>query len=421
MTIYFQVHQPRRIKKMKFLDIGYSDGIFDDDLNHDIIKRISANCYLPVNDMLRKLIGRFPDIKICFSLSGTVIEQLEEIQPQVLASFRDLAQSGSVEFLGETYYHSLTSIVRGEEFATQVRAHSNLLEHHLGVRPTVFRNTELIYSNSIGVKVAELGFKGILCDGIERTLNGRTPYQVYAHPANEDLSILLRSNTLSDDIAFRFNQNNKPLNVTEYCDWIYKIPGDNSAVLLGMDYETFGEHQAASTGIISFLENLLLKLHTDKKVTMATPSSIIDSVKPNEKIDIDEFVSWADEAKDISAWLSNEMQTDAFNTLNAMHDQVMKTNNARLIATWRDLQSSDHFYYMSTKEANDGGVHSYFSHYSSPYEAFINYMNTLTDLSLQCENSVDHKEGARTEHARQHSEVPLWTVQYASKVAETLG
>jgi alpha-amylase len=408
------------LSKLKFLNIGKEADIFDAGLNRDVITRVSENCYLPVNKLLRRLIEKYPGVKVCFSLSGVVIEQLEEYQPQVLASFRDLAQSGSVEFLGETYYHSLSSVTPNNEFIKQVQDHSNLIEHHLGVRPTVFRNTELIYSTSIGAKVAQLGFKGILCDGIERTLDGRSPYQVFKHPVHEPFNILLRSNSLSDDIAFRFGHE-MGISADQYAQWIYDVPGDNNVVLLGLDYETFGEHYSSSTGILLFLEKLITKLHNDRKVKLSTPSEVIATTKTKETLDIHDFVSWADQSKDISAWLGNEMQCDAFKTLNGMEEKVMNTHNEDVIKTWRHLQSSDHFYYMSTKTSDDGNVHSYFSHYESPYQAFINYMNVLADFSLRLTTSQPFRQDHTTESERRHSDVPLWAQQYAAHVADTIG
>jgi alpha-amylase len=387
VILYFQVHQPRRLRKLGFLDVGRTGGYFDDNLNEEIISRVSENCYLPVNEKLRKLTERFPGIKLCFSLSGVLIDQLERYKPEALKSFKQLSETGAVEFLSETYYHSLSSLTPNEEFIIQVNAHRQLMQDHFGVSPEVFRNTELIYSNSIGSKVAQLGFKGILCDGIGRTLEGRSPYQLFKHPAQERFDILLRSNGLSDDIAFRFEQDRK-FSVDEFTQWIYDIPGDNSIVTLGMDYETFGEHHKESTGIISFLEKLIGKLHTDGVVKLTTPSPLFKSQVVKEKLDIYDFVSWADESKDISAWLGNDIQCDAFKTLQSMEDSIMNTHNREMIDTWRNLQTSDHFYYMSTKVAQDGNVHSYFSHYGSPYEAFINYMNTLTDLSVRARNRV---------------------------------
>lgn len=382
VILYFQVHQPRRLRKLGFLDVGRTGDYFDDHLNEEIISRVSENCYLPVNERLRKLIERHPNVKLCFSLSGVLIDQLERYRPDTLKSFKRLAKTGGVEFLAETYYHSLSSLTPNEEFIIQVNAHRQLMEHHFGVHPEVFRNTELIYSNAIGSKVAQLGFKGILCDGIGRTLAGRSPYQLYKHPAHDRFDILLRSNGLSDDIAFRFEEDQR-FSVREFAQWIYDIPGDDSIVTLGMDYETFGEHHKASTGIITFLENLIERLHTDSIVTLTTPTPLFKSHVVKEKLEIHDFVSWADESKDISAWLGNDIQCDAFKTLQSMEESVMNTHNKEIIETWRNLQTSDHFYYMSTKVAQDGNVHSYFSHYGSPYEAFINYMNTLTDLAVR--------------------------------------
>ncbi len=385
VILYFQVHQPRRLRKLGFLDVGQTGNYFDDHLNQEIISRVSDNCYIPVNERLRKLIDRYPGISLCFSLSGVLIDQLEKYKPEALESFKQLSETGGIEFLSETYYHSLSSLTPNEEFIIQVNAHRQLMEHHFGVYPEVFRNTELIYSNSIGSKVAQLGFKGILCDGIGRTLEGRSPYQLFKHPSQERFDILLRSNGLSDDIAFRFEQDRK-FSVEDFTQWIYDIPGDNSIVTLGMDYETFGEHHKVSTGIISFLEKLIEKLHTDGKVKLTTPSPVFKAHVVKEKLDIHDFVSWADESKDISAWLGNDIQCDAFKTLQSMEESIMKTHNLEMIETWRNLQTSDHFYYMSTKVKEDGNVHSYFSHYGSPYEAFINYMNTLTDLAVRARN-----------------------------------
>jgi alpha-amylase len=419
VILYFQVHQPRRLKRIKFLDIGYGNDFFDDALNREVISRVSSRCYLPTNKKILELINRFPQVKVCFSLSGVAIEQFEMFQPQVLKSFKDLAETGAVEFLGETYYHSLSSLSPNDEFISQVRTHSKLIEHHFDQRPTVFRNTELIYSSGIGSKVAQLGFKGILCDGIERTLDGRSPYQVYKHPVADHFNILLRSNRLSDDIAFRFIEGGRARNADEFCRWIYGATQNRGVVLLGTDYETFGEHFDETTGIVSFLEQLIRKLTTDNIVSLGTPSSAILRT-PAGTLDIEDFVSWADEAKDISAWLGNDLQRDAFKTLSALEEQVKRPANTELLHVWRHLQTSDHFYYMCTKAANDGTVHSYFSHYNSPYEAFINFMNTLTELSLRFSgDAVEHNN--HLEFERRHNETPVWVNQYAAHVAENLG
>jgi alpha-amylase len=408
VILYFQVHQPRRLRKLGFLDVGRNGGYFDDHLNSEIIERVSNNCYIPVNEKLRALAEKYPDLRFCFSLSGVAIDQLEKYKPKALRSFMNLAQTGSVEFLSETYYHSLSSLTPNDEFIIQVNAHRKLMQHHFGVLPEVFRNTELIYSNSIGSKVAQLGFRGILCDGIGRTLEGRSPYQLFRHPAHDNFRILLRSNSLSDDIAFRFEQDQK-FSAEDFAQWIYNIPGDDSIVTLGMDYETFGEHHKASTGIITFLEKLIEKLHLDNVVTLTNPSDAMRSRLAKEKLDVHDFISWADESKDISAWLGNDIQCDAFKTLQSLEESIMKTHNSEIIETWRNLQTSDHFYYMSTKMAQDGNVHSYFSHYGSPYEAFINYMNTLTDLAVRARNPLPAVVATRDEvnAGFEHSVAPV--------------
>jgi len=392
VILYFQVHQPKRLRKLGFLDIGNTGDYFDEGLNRDIINRVSQNCYIPVNEKLRKLVERFPEIKLCFSLSGVLIDQLEKYNPAALQSFKDLTSTGSVELLSETYYHSLSSLTPNDEFITQVNSHRQLMLDHFGIHPEVFRNTELIYSNSIGSKVYQLGFKGILCDEIGRALEGRSPYQIYKHPSHDKFNVLLRSNRLSDDIAFRFNNEQNKFTVDDFSRWIYEIPGDDNVITLGMDYETFGEHFKASTGIILFLERLILKLHNDNIAKLTAPSDLFKTLKAKEKLDIHDFVSWADESKDISAWLGNDIQWDAFKTLQSLEESILKTHNSAIIDTWRNLQTSDHFYYMCTKGANDGNVHSYFSHYGSPYEAFINYMNTLTDLSIKARTPIKAQE-----------------------------
>lgn len=423
LVLYFQVHQPKRLSKIKFLDSGKGHNLFDDGLNRDIIKRVSENCYLPVNQMLLRVIERYPGVKVCFSISGVAIEQFEEHQPEVLESFKQLAQTGSVEFLGETYYHSLSSVTPNNEFISQVRQHSASIEKHFGVTPRVFRNTELIYSSSIGSKVSQLGFKGILCEGANRILNERNPYQVYKHPSANDLSILLRSNELSDDIAFRFTHG-KGLTSEQYAQWLNSVPGDNRVITIGVDYETFGEHYPYDSGIVNFLEELIIRVRTDSTMSFATPSEVIESSQTEDQLDIHEFVSWADEAKDISAWLGNEMQCDAFNTLNSIEERVLNSRDEEIINTWRNLQTSDHFYYMSTKQSGDGEVHSYFSHYESPYQAFINYMNVLNDFSLRLSHgSVDAGQSQihSAERERRQNDAPIWAREYQAHVANTVG
>ncbi|HET9485897.1 MAG TPA: glycoside hydrolase family 57 protein [Chryseosolibacter sp.] len=396
MVFYFQVHQPRRLRTLRFFDIGSNKNYFDDRLNKEIIQRVAANCYLPTNALLLKLIRKHPDIKVAFSISGITIDQLEEYAPEVLDSFRRLAETGSVEFLTETYYHSLACLLPGNEFEFQIAKHQSKILKHFGFHARVFRNTELIHSEETAARIRRLGFTGVMIDGVERVLEHRSPHHVFEHEKISGLKALLRNYRLSDDISFRFSQSHPPLTVDQYLAWLKAIPMQEGIINLGMDYETFGEHQKKETGIFSFLERLLTRLARSKDFSFTTPSRVVENTRASEKLTIPGFISWADEERDLSAWLGNEMQRDAFDSLIKLERDIKNLHNKTLLTEWRTLQTSDHFYYMSTKKGNDGGVHSYFSPYPSPYEAFINYMNVLTDFALRVKihKSADIVEGS---------------------------
>jgi alpha-amylase len=384
LNLYFQVHQPKRLRSFRFFDIGSGSSYFDESLNEQVVRDVARRCYLPTNILLLKLIYRYPKIRIAFSISGVVLEQLEKYAPAVIESFRMMAATGCVEFLSETYHHSLAALISKEEFDFQVCRHAEKIEQLLGVRPTVFRNTELIYSDHIGELVHQLGFKGVMIDGVSAVLGSRSPRHVYSHPGN-GLKLLLRDYGLSDDIAFRFSENDQsrgPLTAKKYVQWLENIPEHQALVNLGMDYETFGEHHKADSGIFQFLEEMLSAVVKHGKYKMVTPSEAIDLVKADGKLSIPTCISWADEERDLSAWLGNDMQRDAFKTLLQMGKTVLHSGDKAMADVWRNLQTSDHFYYMSTKKGADGNVHSYFSHYPSPYEAFINYMNVLSDFEI---------------------------------------
>lgn len=383
LTLYFQVHQPRRLGTLRFFDIGAKRSYFDDELNQEILSRIAADCYLPTNALLLRLIRKHPHIRVCFSISGVTLDQLEEYAPEVLDSFRALAQTGSVEFLAETHYHSLSCLIPGDEFELQVTRHQEKILRHFGCLPRFFRNTELLYSNELGERIVQLGFKGVILDGIDRLTQGRSPHHVFHHPHAKSLRILMRDYRLSDEIAFRFCSNGSPLSAGRYIEWLNAIPNGENVINLAMDYETFGEHQKKETGIFVFLENLLTTLAHDKNYRFITLSEAVDMMPAAEELNVPGYISWADEERDVSAWLGNEMQRDAFDSLIRLAPDVKGLHDAALLKEWRSLQTSDHFYYMSTKKGNDGGVHSYFSPYPSPYEAFINYMNVLTDFGLR--------------------------------------
>jgi alpha-amylase len=383
LVFYFQVHQPKRLRTLRFFDIGANSNYIDEDLNREIMQRVAANCYLPTNALLLELIKNNPNIKVAFSISGVTIDQMEEYAPEVLHSFRALAETGSVEFLTETYYHSLACMIPGNEFELQLAKHQKKILTHFGVVSDVFRNTELIYSDSIGTRINQLGFKGAFIDGIDRILGQRTPHQVYNHPGVDGLKLLLRDYRLSDDISFRFSQPSGILTAERYMQWLESIPSHEKVINLAMDYETFGEHQKKESGIFQFLETLFTSLATNNQFRFITPSEAVEQIPAADDLAIPGFISWADEERDVTAWLGNDMQRDAFDSLLKLEPEVKNLLDRSILRLWRTLQTSDHFYYMSTKKGSDGEVHAYFSPYQSPYEAFINYMNVLTDFALQ--------------------------------------
>jgi alpha-amylase len=397
LNLYFQVHQPRRLRRFQFFDIGTNVSYFDDALNASILKRIAKDCYLPTNTMLLSLIKKDPNLRITFSISGVALDQLNLFAPEVLASFQALAATGAVEFLGETYYHSLCFLVEKNEFVTQVMQHQKRMMDLLGVKPVIFRNTELIYSNGIGEAVSNLGFKGMYIDGIESILRGRTPNALYQHP-KAPLILFPRNYALSDDIAFRYSDRNWcewPLTPAKYISWLKGIPSDQKFISLGLDYETFGEHKKASDGIFDFLENVLSTIAGDSNFSFVNPSEAIELLTPRDVLSTSKLISWADQERDLSAWLGSDLQCDAFDTLMKLHTKIIGTGNEKLISDYRYLQTSDHFYYMCTKKNGDGNVHQYFSPYSSPYEAFMNYMNVLGDLEVRMKKAFQKRSHNR--------------------------
>ena len=407
LVLYFQVHQPRRLNTLSFFDIGSSGSYFNDDLNKEIIRRVARQCYLPTNALLLKLIKKYPQLKVVFSVSGVTIDQFEESAPEVLSSFRKLAATGSVEFLSETYYHSLACMIQGDEFETQVMKHAEKVHEHFNVQPGVFRNTELIYNDEIGKRVSMMGFEGILTEGTEVITARHPAHYLYEHPDKNNLKIFLRNYRLSDDIAFRFKD--FKLTAEKYMSWLKAMPQEDIVVTLGMDYETFGEHHKPESGIHKFLESLLTAIAKQSDLTMITLSEAARALKPKETLSVPEHISWADQERDLSAWLGNDMQRDSFYTVCRMEQSVKSMNDPELLKQWRYLLTSDHFYYMSTKKSSDGSVHSYFSPYPSPYEAFINFMNVIADFSIHVKNLQEaslEKASQLSEEERQKQNVP---------------
>jgi alpha-amylase len=392
ICLYFQVHQPFRFRRYRFFDIGNEHYYYDDYTNESILRKVADKCYLPANKVLLELIrkheGKF---KVAFSISGIALDQFELYAPDVLESFKKLAKTGSVEFLAETNAHSLAALKDRSEFEKQVNEHVRKITELFGKQPTVFRNTELVYSDEIGAMIADMGFEAMLTEGAKHILGWKSPNYLYCNAINPKLKILLKNFKLSDDIAFRFSNKGwleYPLTTEKYVDWLNNIDKKEETVNLFMDYETFGEHQWVETGIFEFLRNLPDTVFRNSKYTFSTPSEVARNLQPVSAINVTYPISWADEERDLTAWLGNEMQQEAFNKLYELAPKIIKAKDPKLEKDWNYLQASDHFYYMCTKFFSDGAVHSYFNPYHSPYDAFINYMNILNDFIIRVDTAV---------------------------------
>ena len=392
ICLYFQVHQPNRLRLYRFFDIGKDSHYYDDFANRTILRRVAQKCYLPMNALLLELIeankGAF---KVAFSISGSVLEQFDRYAPEVIESFRKLAQTGNVEFLSETYYHSLASLASPIEFKNQVLKHKAAIEHYFGVTPKAFRNTELIYSDAIGEMVYDMGFKTMLTEGARHVLGWKSPNFIYSCAQAPSLKLLLKNSSLSDDIAFRFSDrgwSDWPLTGEKYLAWMKAAAQNDEIVNLFMDYETFGEHQKAASGIFDFMRALPEIVINDGEFEFVTPTQAAKKHRPVGDLDVMDPISWADEERDVTAWLGNELQNDAFNKLNDQAEKLALLNDEALWADFGHLQESDHFYYMCTKFFSDGAVHKYFNPYDTPYEAFINYMNVLSDFILRVDDAI---------------------------------
>lgn len=386
VCFYFQVHQPYRLRHYTYFDIGNSHFYEDEDANCDILLKVARKCYLPMNALLLQSIkdhaGKF---RVSFSISGTALDQFEAYAPEVLQSYKDLVDTGHVEILSETYNHSLSFLFSPNDFAEQVQKHDQRVKDLFGYTPKVFRNTELIYNNSLARAIEDMGFAGILTEGADHVLGWRSPNFVYQPVGCVKLKLLLKNYSLSDDIAFRFSDQNWadfPLDADKFARWAHEVNGSGDIINLFMDYETFGEHQWEHTGIFPFMQDLPGKILANPEFSFKTPSEVIADYSPVAKLDVPQFISWADAERDLTAWLGNDMQKDAIESIYRMEAAIKETNDAGMLSTWRRLQTSDHFYYMCTKWFSDGDVHKYFNPYGTPYDAYINYMNVLADLDL---------------------------------------
>ena len=381
VCFYFQVHQPYRLRRYSVFDTDHA--YFDDYKNAQILAKVAGKCYLPANRLMLELIDRYAGrFRVAYSLTGVAIEQFERHAPDVLESFQQLAATGHVEMLTETYFHSLAVLYSRDEFIEQVDTHRRRIEALFGQRPTVFRNTELVYNNDLADLIVQHGFRGVLCEGADHVLGGRNPCFLYHPPGCPELAMLLKNYRLSDDIAFRFSNRGWvewPLTAEKFARWVNQVNGNGYLVNLFMDYETLGEHQWEDTGIFEFFRRLPDEVfsHGDDFVT---PSEAIDRYPVTGELDVPNLMSWADTERDLSAWLGNAMQSNALHELYRVEPLVKAQRDAELLLDWRRLQTSDHFYYMCTKYFADGDVHKYFNPYESPYDSYINFMNVLDNI-----------------------------------------
>lgn len=399
ICFYFQIHQPFRLKRYRFFDIGNDHYYYDDFANDDIITRIAHQSYIPAAESLLRMIeDSGKKFKCAISISGVALEQLEIYVPEMIDLLKKLVKTGCVEILAETYAHSLSSLADPDEFVNQVKVHDEKVKELFGVTPKVFRNTELIYSDDIAPMVYSMGYKGMITEGAKHVLGWKSPDYVYSAATAPKLKLLLKNDKLSDDITFRFSNTNwseYPLTADKYINWIAETPAEEQIVNLFMTLDTFGAMQNRESGIFQFLE-ALPRFAAEKGIDFITPSEAVAKIKSVGELSVPFPMSWADEARDTSAWLGNRLQREAFDKLYSVSERVRLCDDRRLKLDWYYLQSSDHLFYMSTKHMADGAMHSLFSPYESPYQAFTNYMNVLADFIVRVEEqyplSIENEE-----------------------------
>lgn len=393
ICLYLHVHQPYRIKHYTIYDAGIDHNYFNDanpealTNNKSLIHKIADKSYLPMNKALKDLLDTIPEFRVSLSISGSVLDQFEEFAPHVLSSFQELVSTGRVEILAETHHHSLAYFYSPGEFEAQVAMHRDKIQRLFGVTPQVFRNTELSYNNDMALWAERAGYKGILTEGWDAVLGWRSANYIYRPVNTENIRLLMKNYKLSDDLAFRFGDkgwNEWPLTAEKYTDWLDTSAKDSQVINLFMDYETFGEHQWADTGIFEFLRNLPNQwINSGKNRTFMTISEAIDTFEPVDTVDVPHTITWADSERDLSAWVGNSMQKEAVSAIYSIENSVLQCGDWSLIEDWRRLQTSDHFYYMCTKWSSAGDIHAYFSPYKTPYEAFTNYMNAWHDIKFR--------------------------------------
>lgn len=396
VCLFFQIHQPFRHRRYRFFDIGNDHYYYDDYSNESIMRKVAENSYLPTNKLLLELADRLEGkFKVAFSITGIALEQFELYAPEVIDSFKELVKTGCVEFLSETYSHSLASLSDKDIFKSQVKQHEERIFGLFGHRPRVFRNTSMIYSDEIGERLAMMGYTAMLTEGAKHILGWKSPNYLYANASNPRLKVLMRNFKLSDDIAFRFSNKEwkeYPLTADKYIKWIEELNKKEEVVNLFLSYEAFGERQPRESGVFNFLQAFSEKVVKNKALRFSTPSEVAEQLQPVSVVSVPHPISWADEERDLSAWLGNSMQKEAFEKLYDLKNQMFRCDDIELKNDYNYLQDSDHFYYMSTKYFSDGEVHRSFNPFDSPYEAFINYMNVLSDFKIRLNALVPENE-----------------------------
>lgn len=391
ICLYLHIHQPIRYREYSIFDVGNNSNYFFSDYNSKqcnerIFKKVANKSYYPMLKLLQAKMSEHPDFKVSFSITGTWLEQAEMWEPELIKMIRDMVKSGQVEIVGETYYHSLAFFYNMDEFNDQVKIHEEAIGRLFGVKPKVFRNTELSYNDSLAHWAEDKGYKGILAEGWDKILGWRSPNHIYTPIGCKNLRLLLKNYRLSDDIAFRFSNRGWgewPLTVPKYQNWLNNSCLTGNLINLFMDFETFGEHQWQDTGIFNFISTLIDSWLAEYDNKFVSVSEAIMLEEPVGEISMPETVTWADTERDLSAWASNSMQNSAETDLYSLRNAVLDTQDGSLISDWRRMTTSDHPYAMCTKYWNDGDVHAYFSAYNSPYEAFMYYMNVLRDIEYR--------------------------------------
>lgn len=396
ICLYFEIHQNIQLKRYRFFDIGTDHYYYDDYEDERLITDVANRSYMPALEALGEMLKEHPGFfKVAFSLSGVGMEQLEIHAPQVLEKLQELNQTGCVEFLAEPYSHGLASLANEESFAKEVKRQCQKMKEYFGKEPKVLRNSSLIYSDDIGAQAAQMGFKGMLTEGARHVLGWKSPHYVYNCALAPNLKLLLRDVNLSDDISLRFSNvdwEGYPLFADNYVDRIANFPGEEHVVNIFMELSALGVAQPLSSNILDFIK-ALPECAKQRGLTFSTPSEICDTMPSVGALDVPDTLSWTDEERDVSSWLGNPMQREAFNKLYSVADRVRIADDPRINQDWDYLQASNNFRQMTTKPSQvgiDRGI------YASPFDAFTNYMNILGDFIARVNSlypeSVDNDE-----------------------------